>query len=63
MNCRWGDAEETLHVRFGGGDAVDLRVIVDECEKLTLPRGKAGSHEIALSRLPIVEDNLSYGCQ
>src|SRR5271157_5708969 len=46
---RWGDTEDTLHVRLGGRDAVDLRVIVDECEELTLPRGKVSSHGVALS--------------
>ena len=44
VNRWWGDPKETLHGGLGGWNAVDLRVIVNECEELTLLRGIVGSH-------------------
>ncbi len=39
-----GGLKVTLHVDLGGWDTVDLRVVVNECEILTLFRGIVGSN-------------------
>ena len=38
----WGDLEEALHVGFGGGTTVDLRVRVDESQVLALKGRERG---------------------
>ena len=43
MDDRWRDLKVSLHVRFGGSSAVDLRVGVDERQVLTLQFGE-GCH-------------------